>query len=842
MIGNKEFLEALFAEDAPYAHVTDFSYDPGAIPADKHLIAWKGDYACRYPLTPGTNQYFTISIFAPDEKGVARRRKALFLRTRVIVLDDVREKLDIAEANKLPKPAWILESSAGSEQWGYILDVPCADRHKVENLLDGLVANGLAPQGKDPGMKGVTRYVRLPEGSNNKASKLVNGEPFKCRLTEWNPERRVTLADLAAPFHVDLEAVRREGRVDGAADLPDHPLLQIPDLIHIKDVRSDGRFDITCPWVDEHTDRVDNGSAVFTNGDGSIGFKCHHGACEQRTVRDLMGFLDKEKPGFSETMAMFRLKRDFAEIVTAPVHTNATQVTVQSPVSFIDATVEPTAPTARSVMDDLRMIDRTSAEARAKAQSLLQVVDSLPALDRMSWHDEISDVMHWSKTFMKEMLKELRADWYKANKEGIALYKQFLYIKEQDRFYDVATRMFLTPAAFQNSYSHEDKEAKKTALEDGRVEKVDRLNFAPKRPMVYIDRGIKYGNTWSPTQVDQGVPGDCSPWLNHWDALGWSSNRDHMIKWMAFTLRHPEQKINHMLLLGGLEGSGKDFLLYPLCKAMGEYGTVINGDELLTGFNDYLLSTKHLHINEAELGDHQMATVVSNKIKPLCSAPPDSLRVNQKGITPVKIDNIVSVTMTTNNGNQPVKLAGTSRRIYGTWSDLNVRDSSGEMKPQWRKYWTEMWNWMHSGGVNYCIWYLMTQVDLTDFNPGAAPVMTDFVRDITDASKSPMQHTIEFLIKNKVGAFRNDLVTAAEIMVTLKAAALSPEMSDMIMCDLTKLSPVWIGRTMNGINDIARIRAEKHREAIRLWVVRDTDKYLNMSCSEVYDSYMEAVK
>ena len=299
-VSNDEFLQALFKEDKPFVHVSDFINDPSNIPSDRHLTSWKGDSYSRYKFTPETNQYFTVSIFNPDEEGVARRRKVLFLRTRVIVLDDVKEKLSMDAVSRLPEPAWVLETSPGSEQWGYILSEPCIDRGRVDNLQDGLIANGLAPDGKDPGQKGTTRYVRLPEGYNTKASKMVDGKPFKCHMKEWHPERTCTMEALATPFSVNLDATRREGRVDGAANIPDHPLLQIPDIVQIKEVRSDGRFDITCPWVDEHSDEADDGTAIFTNDDGSIGFKCHHGACEQRTVKDLMRFLDKEKPGFFE--------------------------------------------------------------------------------------------------------------------------------------------------------------------------------------------------------------------------------------------------------------------------------------------------------------------------------------------------------------------------------------------------------------------------------------------------------------------------------------------------------------------------------------------------------------
>ena len=298
-ITDQEFLIGLFGDDAPWAHITSFLDDPSNIPDNRRMICWSGDYANRINTIPDSNQYYTISTFYPDADGVARRRKNLFRQCHVIVADDVKEKLPEANVLQLPPPTYKLETSPGSEQWGWKLDVPCTDISMVENLLDGLVAQGLAPAGKDPGMKGVTRYVRLPDGVNTKSSRqLPDGTFPRCRLLEWNPEITVSIQQLAEPFCVDLNAPRRDARVDGAADLPDHPLLGLTDVLTVKTALSDGRFDVICPWIDEHTNQIDDGAAVFTNADGTIGFKCHHGSCENRTAKHLLDLIEETRPGF----------------------------------------------------------------------------------------------------------------------------------------------------------------------------------------------------------------------------------------------------------------------------------------------------------------------------------------------------------------------------------------------------------------------------------------------------------------------------------------------------------------------------------------------------------------
>ena len=58
----------------------------------------------------------------------------------------------------------------------------------------------------------------------------------------------------------------------------------------------DGKHDITCPWVKEHTNEVDGGTAYFEPDDNWPigGFKCLHGHCSERHVRDLLRFMDIE--------------------------------------------------------------------------------------------------------------------------------------------------------------------------------------------------------------------------------------------------------------------------------------------------------------------------------------------------------------------------------------------------------------------------------------------------------------------------------------------------------------------------------------------------------------------
>ena len=867
-VSNEEFINAIFGPDAPWCHVTDFIFDPANIPSSEHLRAWKGDYFSRYQFGTTTNQYFTISTFYADEQKVARRRKALYRQTHCIVLDDVREKLDEQVAQKLPEPSWIMETSAGSFQWGYILTKPETTQARIDNLNDGLIASDLAPSGKDPGQRGVTRYVRLPEGYNTKSSKMINGQPYKCQMISWNPFQTVTLEQLAAPFCVNLDAPRRESRVDGAKQIDDHPLLAIPDLIHIKEVRSEGRFDITCPWVDEHTGEDDSGTAIFTNGDGSIGFKCHHGSCQEKTGRDLLKYLERESPGFGQKFNNWQMINAFADVSSisfmndkpssslesttsekqsvkydtlTPENTNnASDITLsESVVTLPEQQEKQSDDILKQVLRQLRTEIPGSQQQIDLASKLLQQLDTLPEISKITWHNEVCDIMRWSKRDFERVIKDLRSTWYDQSKTDISFFDETIYVAEQNQFFDRRRRMWMTAEGYQNNYAHLDPEARKEALQGGRVTKVHKVDYAPKKPPVFEERGVVYGNAWHNEFEQPGVEGDVSTWLEHFDTLGWTPYSDHVLKWMAWTIQNPDIKINHMLLFGSAEGCGKDWLLYPLVQAMGDNHMTISGEELLEGFNDYVLSTKHLHINETELGDRNEALAVSAKLKPLAAAPPDKLRVNQKSVKKIEVRNLLSVSMTTNS-QVPVRLTGESRRICALWSDLDVRDDWGVMKPEWKAFWKDAWGWMQKVGWQHCIWYLRNKVDISDFNPGEAPPVTDFLRDIVDASRTPMQQTLVRLIQSKMGPFVKDFVTIDEIVQMINMSAnMHP---DMIFVKPGNIQPNRISVALKELGKHYKLEAKDHNEAVTIWIIRNHEQYRCYTKTELMQMFKTETK
>jgi putative DNA primase/helicase len=67
--------------------------------------------------------------------------------------------------------------------------------------------------------------------------------------------------------------------------------LRVTGLLKTPKPTSTGWWDITCPQVHEHTDQVDNGTAVMIRSDGSWTLKCQHGHCADLKPQNLYDLL-----------------------------------------------------------------------------------------------------------------------------------------------------------------------------------------------------------------------------------------------------------------------------------------------------------------------------------------------------------------------------------------------------------------------------------------------------------------------------------------------------------------------------------------------------------------------
>ena len=103
-----------------------------------------------------------------------------------VMLDDVGTK--VTEERLTLPPTWLLETSPGNCQAGYLLREPLTDGAIADQLMNAIVAAHLS----DPGANGPrARLARLPVAGNGKLT-----PPYACRMREWSPELRYTVEEL----------------------------------------------------------------------------------------------------------------------------------------------------------------------------------------------------------------------------------------------------------------------------------------------------------------------------------------------------------------------------------------------------------------------------------------------------------------------------------------------------------------------------------------------------------------------------------------------------------------------------------------------------------------------
>lgn len=284
---NADFLAAIFSDLPDGAHplVTGKVGDPqvgGWIPygADDVERVCKTD----------RNTYFNCASFKPGADGVLAARKENAAAYHVLVLDDVGTKVD-RELIGAITPTWVLETSPGNFQIGYKLDPALTDARDVERFQQQIATAGLT----DKGAMGLARWVRLPNGINGKPKYAVNGQPFSCRMHTWNAEVSYSASDLLQALipqnpssdekPTRAKAPAHEGRkaeIDGKVYTPradENPVIAaFKGQGLYKRMITAGRHEVTCPWVDEHTDQLDTGAAYFEPDDiyPMGGFCCQH--------------------------------------------------------------------------------------------------------------------------------------------------------------------------------------------------------------------------------------------------------------------------------------------------------------------------------------------------------------------------------------------------------------------------------------------------------------------------------------------------------------------------------------------------------------------------------------
>jgi hypothetical protein len=356
-----------------------------------------------------------------------------------------------------------------------------------------------------------------------------------------------------------------------------------------------------------------------------------------------------------------------------------------------------------------------------------------------------------------------RKELGRVEKEG--WYERFAYLQDDDAYFDMLERREVSRATFNAIFRHigcnsihgrRSKIEAATSFDEHRQAKGARslvgLTYAPGESILCARDGLVYGNRWRDARPP-AVAGNVQPWLAHVERMiPDEREREHVLNVMAFKVQNPHRKINHAVLHGGAPGAGKDTLWAPFLWAIGGDALVnvsLVRNEELTSQWGYALETEVMVINELRQAEAKDRRALENQLKPLIAAPPDMLPINRKGLHPYMALNRLFV-LAYSNERVAINLPTEDRRWFVIWSD------AGRMSP------TEsvgLWAWYKSGGMaNVAAW--LHQRDVSAFNPGLPPMMTEAKAIMVEAGMSGAESFLVELMRARIGEFSKGVVGA----------------------------------------------------------------------------------
>ena len=541
----------------------------------------------------------------------------------------------------------------------------------------------------DAGATNAVRNVRLPGSINLKPGR----DNFKARLVEFHPERDFTLDDICTALNVTPAPAdtNHYAPIRLADNGGDDVLAWLNDQgMVLSKINGEGWLSVTCPNNAEHTDG--NPEGRYKPLDRS--YCCLHSHCV-----------------------------DFGSQ------------------TFLDWVAANGGP---KVTHGLR--DQLIAEAMTVALAKITPSD-------MFTDDADAKIAEVER---KELGRVEKSKWY----------ERFAYVQDDESYFDMQDRREVSRQTFNALFRHikcmslhaptvrvEASISYDQNRQASGAKALVGITYAAGESVIVTRDGDLYGNRWRNARPDvsDAVVGDISMWMEHCQKLVPEPEElEHVLNIMAFKVQHPEVKINHAVLHGGDQGSGKDTMWAPfiwaVCGSHSKNRGIMDNNSINSQWG-YQLESEILLINELKEPDAATRRQLANQLKPIIAAPPEMLPINRKGLHPYMMANRLFV-LAFSNDPVPISLDSQDRRWFCVWS------AAARMDPTEAK---QMWDWYRHGGFKSIAAWLHAR-DISQFNPSAPPAMTEFKANLVEHGMSIAESFLVEMLRARKGEFAKGVI------------------------------------------------------------------------------------
>jgi hypothetical protein len=527
----------------------------------------------------------------------------------VMVLDDVGDPIKAPKTPQLP-PTWIIETSAGSFQWGYAFSLD--DQPTKAEYAAAIKA--IADAGyTDPGACNAVRNFRLPGSINLKPGR----DRFAAQLVEFHPTREYTLEAICDALGVTPAPAESLGvrpirlSDDGADDVMawlsgQGLLLSLPNPA--------GWAGVICPNSAEHSD----GNPEGRYSPATRSYCCLHSHCIDL---DSNVFLDwvaanggpKHSPGLRDELLAQTMSHTLSQLTPTE--------------AFPDAAAQVIADVERKQRDRVEKADWYTRYAYIESENAFF---------------DLHDRREVARSTFDALYRHILCQSIHANAAGVR-------------------------RRIEASVCFDENRQKTGALT------LAGITYAAGETVLVSRDGQVYGNRWSNARP-ACVAGDITPWLDHLHRMVPEAfEREHLLDVLAHKVQHPDVKINHAILHIGRQGSGKDTLYEPFLWAVGgarisRRNVAIVRNEEITSQWGYNYESEIMVFEELRQSEAKDRRALENHLKPIIAAPPEFITVNRKLLHPYQALNRMLV-LAFSNERVPLSLPSEDRRWFVVYSE-----------------------------------------------------------------------------------------------------------------------------------------------------------------------------
>lgn len=359
---------------------------------------------------------------------------------------------------------------------------------------------------------------------------------------------------------------------------------------------------------------------------------------------------------------------------------------------------------------------------------------------------------------------------------------------------------------------------------------VDDYGYLPNGPQVFDHLGTRFYNRWAPSELHReyiDTPRatlESTPNLKiFWDHLDLIfeddvKERQAFLNWLAYSIRYPERRISHGVLIVSDPGVGKSWF-YRLIQCMAGIFNVNTASnvELTSNFNSWVWGCSMVVIHELMTGNkHEMMQQL------LSLVTEERILINAKHKGEVMRDIYANFLCFSNHGNAAA-ISTQDRRFFVYRSAAIKREAD---------YYKKLFAWLDTDGPLHLLAYFHS-MSFAGFNPGEAPMITAAKLSMISTNMSTIESIIRDAVEDKAGPFVADIVTAESVEKFLAARVeLTNKDAHAIQRTLTSLCPPL---------QQDRYSIDKTRKQYRLRAVRNGRKWSRATPQQVRDEFLKSL-